>query len=90
MQRVSVTVSGRVQGVGYRLYAVEQAREYGITGWVRNEPDGDVAVEAQGSRKRLDAFCDALAEGPAAGHVTDVVRVEIPVVDGDRSFTVRY
>jgi acylphosphatase len=90
MKRVSVTVSGRVQGVGYRFFAQESARERGVTGWVRNEPGGEVSVEVQGSGEQVDSFCEALREGPESGFVTDVRCVEVPPVEGEKGFSVRY
>ena len=45
--RVHVTVSGMVQGVGYRYFTVTEARKFGLAGWVRNLMNGDVELEAQ-------------------------------------------
>ena len=45
---------GRVQGVGFRYYAVNKANQLGLTGWVRNLPDGSVEMEAQGYEEQID------------------------------------
>lgn len=56
MKRVSMIVSGTVQGVGFRYYVQDVAEEMGITGWVRNLPDGTVEIDAEGEADILDAF----------------------------------
>ncbi len=57
-------VSGRVQGVGFRWFVRNAARELGLTGWVRNLADGRVEAEASGPPEALDAFERRLREGP--------------------------
>ena len=53
---VDVRVRGRVQGVSFRMYAEQRAAELGVAGWVRNEPDGSVAVRVEGDQEAVDAF----------------------------------
>ncbi|MBT9253234.1 MAG: acylphosphatase [Brockia lithotrophica] len=48
MKRLFLRIVGRVQGVGYRAFVLREATRRGITGWVRNEPDGTVTAEVQG------------------------------------------
>lgn len=60
MERRRLTYTGRVQGVGFRATAVSIAAGFTVTGWVRNEPDGDVLLEAQGPADELDGFLGAL------------------------------
>jgi acylphosphatase len=62
--RIEITVHGRVQGVAFRWYTQKQARSLGLTGWVRNLPDGSVRILAEGPRPDLEAFCDWAARGP--------------------------
>ena len=57
-------VRGQVQGVGYRYFVVEQARQLGVGGWVRNLPEGTVEAEAVGERVRLERFLEGLRRGP--------------------------
>jgi acylphosphatase len=77
-------LSGRVQGVGFRWFARQAARELGVAGRVRNLPDGRVELEAVGGPEALDAFRARLREGPAGARVTDLVEQEIsPVPDWD-------
>jgi len=71
-------VSGRVQGVWYRASTREQAKKLGITGWVRNLPDGKVEVLAFGQREQLDKLLMWLKRGPELAKVTDVQIKEIP------------
>ncbi len=65
-------VRGRVQGVGYRLFAREAANRHGVTGWVRNLPDGHVEVYAEGGEIALMEFLTELHRGPVMGHVADI------------------
>ena len=53
MRRIKVIVTGQVQGVWFRSYTQEKARELGITGWVRNVSDGTVTLVAEGNDKQL-------------------------------------
>jgi acylphosphatase len=62
--RVRVFASGRVQGVAYRFFVEKYANALGITGWVRNLPDGRVEVLAEGMGDTIEAFLDRLREGP--------------------------
>ncbi len=70
--RLEVVVRGRVQGVGYRMYAGVSARARGLVGWVTNEPDGSVRAVAEGPRADLEAWTAELAAGPP-GAVVDRV-----------------
>ena len=62
-------VHGEVQGVGYRRFAAREAEALDLAGWVRNEPDGSVTGEAEGTAAALAAFRARLAEGPACAAV---------------------
>lgn len=74
MERMTVRVRGRVQMVGYRMFAeVTADRIGGISGTVCNLPDGStVEVVAEGRRQSLDAFLDELRIGPPHALVRDV------------------
>lgn len=65
-----VLVSGRVQGVSFRYYTQQQAIELGITGWVRNLPDGRVETLICGTPSQLDAMLAWLAHGPESASVS--------------------
>lgn len=69
---VHIIVSGRVQGVGYRYFAMHKAAELEIKGWVRNRPDGKVELEAEGEAGQLSIFADWLKAGPPRAVVTGI------------------
>lgn len=71
--RLDAVVRGRVQGVGYRVFALREALDLGLDGFVANLADGSVRVLAEGSRPVLEAFVERLREGPPAGWVDDVL-----------------
>ena len=62
--KVAFRVHGMVQGVGYRRFAAREAEQFGLSGWVRNEPDGAVSGEAEGPEAVLADFRAALTRGP--------------------------
>jgi acylphosphatase len=72
MPYLHAVVQGRVQGVGFRWFVVDEARRLGLRGAVRNLPNGDVEVEAVGGRASLDKLVDRLNRGPSHAHVIDV------------------
>lgn len=68
-ERLEIKVSGRVQGVAFRWYTQQKARELGLTGWVRNQPDGSVLLVAEGRRGELEALLDWVDQGPDRARV---------------------
>ena len=62
MKKVQIIYSGRVQGVGFRFTTVHLAKEFKITGWVRNLPNGSVKVVAEGDNKSLTQFLNSLED----------------------------
>ncbi len=65
------TVSGRVQGVGFRFFAERAARELGVRGWVRNLPDGRVESIVEGEEDAVRRYLERLREGPRMGRVAE-------------------
>jgi acylphosphatase len=90
LRRVSITITGRVQGVGFRYFTQEAAESLGVTGWVRNGWGREVEAEAQADAHTLTLFTERLREGPTLAHVTDLQMHDIPVVEGEGGFEVRY
>ncbi|TPW76058.1 acylphosphatase [Schumannella soli] len=88
-RRIHAVVTGRVQGVGYRWATLEHAEGAGVSGWVRNRPDGTVELEAQGPAERLDELARWLRSGPRWAEVTAVEVREIPARADDSGFEVR-
>lgn len=70
-------ISGRVQGVCFRMATREQASLFGISGWVRNLPDGRVEVMACGEEERLQQLKDWLRQGPELAKVLDLECEEV-------------
>ena len=86
---VEVQVTGRVQGVSFRWYAVREAVRLGVTGWVRNEPDGSVTAHLEGPGDAVEEMIAWCHRGPPAAGVD---RVELQEVEatGVASFEVDY
>ncbi len=72
MKHLDIIVKGKVQGVHYRASTKAVADQLGIRGTVKNEPDGDVFIEAEGEPAFLDMFLDWCKEGPQDAAVTSV------------------
>lgn len=83
-----IRIYGRVQGVGFRYYAHQAAVSYGITGYVCNESDGSVYIEAEGTPDQLSAFLQWCKKGPARAIVGDVKYFEGEVMNY-QSFRIR-
>lgn len=81
-------IDGRVQGVGYRWFARQAGRELGLTGKVRNLPDGRVEVHAAGDPERLARLIDRLREGPPAARVTEIAEEELATVPDWEGFDI--
>jgi len=90
MKAVRFLVSGVVQGVGYRFFAVRVATGLGLRGFARNLPDGRVEVVAQGGDESLRAFQERLRSGPSGASVTGVEESETRLEPGTDSFEVRF
>jgi acylphosphatase len=70
--RVHLVIEGRVQGVFFRASALQQASRLGITGWVRNCPDGSVEIVAEGEQKKIEKLVDWCHRGPPSAEVRRV------------------
>jgi acylphosphatase len=69
MKHIAIRVSGKVQGVFFRANTKTQADNFGLKGFVRNEPDGSVYIEAEGDEKSLDKFVQWCNKGPSFANV---------------------
>lgn len=80
---------GRVQGVGFRLFVRDVAVRLGVTGWVRNLPDGrSVEAVAQGNREAVQRFVSLVREGPPGSYVGEFEEVEEAAEPGLEGFRV--
>ncbi|HIE31169.1 MAG TPA: acylphosphatase [Methanosarcinales archaeon] len=77
IKTIHIVVTGRVQGVGFRYFTVRQAQNLGLSGWVRNLPDGRVEAAVQGHDNDVETLINLLRIGPASSEVTDVKIEEI-------------
>jgi acylphosphatase len=76
-KRVRLRVTGRVQGVGFRWFVVAEGRRLGMSGWVRNNADGSVELEAEGTAAELDSLRARVAKGPPAARVENVEEIAV-------------
>ncbi|MFA8385370.1 MAG: acylphosphatase [Pelagibaca sp.] len=67
-----VRIVGRVQSVSFRAWTRDRAQELGVSGWVRNLPDGSVEALVSGASEAVDVLLAAFHEGPSAAEVNDV------------------
>ncbi len=88
--QLQAIVRGRVQGVNFRYYTRQQARQLGITGYVRNLWDGTVQVVAEGTRHRLGQLLNWLHTGPSMAFVEKVEAQWLPFGGEFQHFEVRY
>jgi len=66
---MAARVGGRVQGVGFRWFVRREAQALGLSGWVHNEPDGTVSLEAEGSRPDVEDLAQRVRSGPPGSRV---------------------
>lgn len=83
-----VHLYGRVQGVFFRQWAVHQARDLGVSGWVRNLPNGSVETYVTGDDQAVAAMVERLRQGPRDARVEDV-SVEDAAIEEIEGFSVR-
>ena len=90
MERLRVRVSGRVQGVFFRASAEAEAARLGLTGWVMNDHDGSVLLEAQGARPALDELLQWCHRGPRSARVEEVDHEWLLHLEDEVTFRVRH
>ena len=86
--RRALRFSGSVQGVGFRYRAVYAANAVGATGWVRNDFDGGVSMEIQGTEQQIDQVILAIERGTYV-RIENLSARTIPAVEGEYGFHVR-
>ncbi|MFQ6616172.1 MAG: acylphosphatase [Fidelibacterota bacterium] len=87
---VAIRIEGRVQMVGFRWFVRQWADDLGLSGWVRNNPDGSVGVEVEGNKEKVETLVTYLKEGPKLARVEHVKVDSKPFENRFRSFEIRY
>ena len=89
IKHYNITITGKVQGVFYRASTKEKAQELGIKGFVKNQPDGSVYLEAEGEFSSLEQLVEWCYKGPEKAIVEKVTKIEAPLKHFEK-FTVQY
>jgi acylphosphatase len=89
LRTVRLLINGRVQGVGYRAWAIATAGSLGLRGWVRNRADGSVEISAKGTEQAVATMIDACRRGPPGARVQAISVVEADDDDGSVGFDAR-
>ncbi|MBE9520015.1 MAG: acylphosphatase [Proteobacteria bacterium] len=89
-KRVHVIVEGRVQGVFFRAYTSDEAKKLGLTGWVRNRPEGTVEAVIEGDAGSVDTMLHWFYQGSPGSRVTKVRVSEEPPVGDSTTFEIHY
>jgi len=90
MKQLHAIVKGKVQGVWFRAWAQDLARDLGLRGWVRNMPGGHVETVAQGDEEILKRFHESLLEGPPLARVSEIDMDWSTVEEQFTNFSVKY
>lgn len=86
-RRLRIVVTGHVQGVGFRWFVRESAEQLRVSGWVHNNPDGSVELEAEGDRETLDSFEEVLRRGNPHVRVDSLKKTDVQP-SGEKSFEI--
>jgi acylphosphatase len=88
--RAHLIIQGRVQGVFFRANTREEASRLGLTGWVRNCPDGSVEVMVEGDKTKVEELIRWCHQGPPGAHVTKVETKTTSFQGEFKDFSIRY
>ena len=83
-------LSGRVQGVGFRYFVQQKARECQLAGWVKNLPNGKVEIEAEGEEQDINCFIDYLKIGNGYSRTNQLSQSQVQPSADFSDFTIRY
>ncbi len=81
---------GRVQGVNFRVFVRNSAKSLGVTGWVKNMRDGSVTMELQGTAPIIEQLIEKIKQGRGRIKVTSLEISDLPVVEGEDKFAIKY
>jgi acylphosphatase len=85
-----IIVKGRVQGVGFRYFARQEAMHLGLCGYVKNLYNGDVEVFVEGNEEPIKKYTEILKQGPHFGRVSEVVVKQVPYEERFDRFEVHF
>ena len=80
---------GRVQRVFFRRFVQTEAKNLGVTGWVKNMEDGSVTMELQATAQIIERLIDIIKKGKGRIKVTNLELVDLPVVEGENKFAIK-
>jgi len=89
MRRVKILVSGRVQGVYFRMFTQNKAKQFGVKGHARNLPDGRVEIIAEADKNSIEKLIKWCHKGPVTARVDDVDIIELESDEVLTSFEIR-
>lgn len=89
MKTVLIIVRGRVQGVYFRAFTQKQAIKHGVTGFVSNNPNGNVEIVASAKQKKLDYFINWCHKGPLMAKVENVIVSDYQLTEIFTEFEIR-
>lgn len=89
MKAYKIKIVGDVQGVGYRFSAIREAQSLGLSGWVKNDPDGGVSAQIQGDEESCSQFIEWAREGSPMAEVEKAEGEETEIDEGLRGFNVK-
>lgn len=90
MIRYSITVDGRVQGVGFRYFTQMEAFKLGLTGWVKNLIDDKVEMEVQGPEENVLKFISSIKKGNGFSRIDDIELNKIDVISNESKYKIVY
>lgn len=86
--RVQLEISGRVQGVCYRYFTEQSAQKAGLTGWVKNQLNGNVSALFEGDEDAVAIVIELCRQGPQMAHIDDITVKKQPYLGEFDSFTI--
>ena len=89
MKHLEIVVSGRVQGVNFRRYTLQKSLELGLHGYVKNTPEGNVLIHAQGDESQLNQLLTWCKKGSPLSMVEAIEVIELPV-EAFTAFEIRF
>jgi len=89
MKRVKLIVKGKVQGVGFRYFTLNEAKLLSISGYVKNLSNGNVEIDAEGSVNLLPVFIEKIKQGPSFSYIEEVI-IEKKDCKGNLMFQILY